>query len=62
MNMIPALNIVCTKPKELTRKSLRELASKLDLEGYSEQQLNSAISKMTNKEITADIVFKVLTM
>ncbi|MBQ3643475.1 MAG: type I restriction-modification system endonuclease [Candidatus Riflebacteria bacterium] len=56
MNMIPALNIVCTKPKELTRKSLRELASKLDLEGYSEQQLNSAISKMTNKEITADII------
>ena len=56
MNQIPALNIVCTKPKELTRKSLRELASKLDLEGYSEKQLNSAVSKLTNKEITADII------
>ena len=56
MSLIPALYIVCTKPKELTRKSLRELASKLDIEGYSEKQLNSAISKITNKEITADII------
>jgi type I restriction enzyme R subunit len=53
---IAALNIVCTRPKELTRDSLRSLALTLDREGFTQQQLNTAVSQVTNEEITADII------
>ena len=56
MDEIAALNIVCTRPKELTRDSLKSLRLTLDREGFTTQQLNTAISKMTNQEITADII------
>ena len=56
MNEIAALNIVCTRPKELTRESLKSLRLALDREGFTTQQLNTAISQMTNKEITADMI------
>ena len=56
MNDIAALNIVCTKPSDLTRADLKSLKLTLDSEGFSTQQLNSAISQMTNKEIAADII------
>lgn len=55
-NVIAALNIVCTKPTELTRETLKSLRLELDRNGFSEQQLKSAIAKMTNEEITADII------
>lgn len=56
MDEIAALNIVCTRPKELTRYSLKSLRLTLDREGFTTQQLNTAISQMTNQEITADII------
>lgn len=56
MNEIAALNIVCTRPKELTRDSLKNLRLTLDREGFTTQQLNTAISQMTNEEMTADII------
>ncbi len=56
LNEIAALNIVCTRPKELTRESLKSLRLALDREGFTTQQLNTAISQMTNEEITADII------
>ena len=56
MNEIAALNIVCTRPKELTRESLKSLRLALDREGFTTQQLNTAISQMTNEEITADMI------
>lgn len=56
MNEIAALNIVCTRPRELTRESLRSLRFALDREGFTVQRLNTAISRMTNEEITADII------
>jgi type I restriction enzyme R subunit len=56
LNEIAALNIVCTRPKELTRESLKSLRLTLDREGFTTQQLNTAISQMTNEEITADII------
>ena len=56
LNEIAALNIICTRPKELTRKGLRSLRLTLDREGFTTQQLNSAISQMTNVEIAADII------
>ena len=56
LNEIAALNIVCTRPKELTRESLKSLLLTLDREGFTTQQLNTAISQMTNEEIAADII------
>ena len=56
MNKIAALNIVCTRPKELTRESLKDLRLTLDREGFTTQQLNTAVSQLTNEEITADII------
>ena len=56
LNEITALNIVCTRPRELTRESLRSLRLTLDREGFTTQQLNTAISQMTNEEMTADII------
>ena len=56
LNEIAALNIVCTRPKDLTREGLRSLRLTLDREGFTTQQLNTAISQMTNEEITADMI------
>lgn len=55
-NEVAALNIVCARPKELTREGLKSLRLTLDREGFTTQQLNSAVSQMTNEEITADII------
>ena len=56
MNEIAALNIVCTRSKDLTREDLKSLRLILDREGFTQQQLNTAISQMTNEEIAADII------
>ena len=56
LNEIAALKIVCTRPRELTRQSLKELRLMLDREGYTTQQLNTAISQLTNEEMAADII------
>ncbi len=56
LNEIAALNIVCTRPKELTRESLKNLRLTLDREGFTTQQLNTAISELTNEEMAADII------
>ena len=55
INEIAALNIICTRPKELTRASLKDLRLTLDREGFTTQQLNTAISELTNEEMAADI-------
>ncbi|MGI6014176.1 MAG: type I restriction-modification system endonuclease [Oscillospiraceae bacterium] len=55
-NEIAALNIVCTRPKELTRESLKDLRLTLDREGFTTQQLNTAISELTNEKMAADII------
>jgi type I restriction enzyme R subunit len=55
-NTIPALLTVLTRPRELTRKQLRELALELDKAGYSETNLATAWRELTNQEIGARIV------
>lgn len=55
-NEIAALNIICTRPKDLTRKDLKDLRLTLDREGFTTQQLNTAIYELTNEEIMADII------
>jgi type I restriction enzyme R subunit len=53
---IPALVTVLTRPRELTRKQLRELALELDKAGFSETNLATAWREMTNQDIAARIV------
>ncbi len=55
-NDIPALLAVLTRPRELTRKQLRELELELDKAGFSEIKLATAWHDMTNKDIAARIV------
>ena len=55
-NEIAALNIICTRPKDLTRKDLKDLRLTLDREGFTTQQLNTALYELTNEEIMADII------
>lgn len=55
-NRIPAIIAVTTRPRELTRKQLRELALLLDNAGYSEASLSAAWRNSTNQEIAARIV------
>jgi type I restriction enzyme R subunit len=55
-NKIAALNIVCTRPKELTRESLKSLKLELDRHRFTEQQLNTAWREVKNEEIAADII------
>jgi type I restriction enzyme R subunit len=55
-NDIPALLTVLTRPRELTRKQLRELVLALDKAGYTETNLATAWRETTNQNIAARIV------
>jgi type I restriction enzyme, R subunit len=55
-NTIPALVTVLTRPRELTRKQLRDLALALDQAGFNEASLSTAWRDMTNQDIAARIV------
>lgn len=56
LNEIAALNIVATRPQDLTRQSLKELRLILDRNNFSETMLNTAWKKMTNEDIAADVI------
>lgn len=56
LNEINALKIVCTRPSELTRETLKELKMELDRHDFTEKQLNTAWNEMTNQDIVADII------
>lgn len=56
MNQIAALNIVCTRPKELTREALKSLMLELDRHSFTEKQLNTAWTELKNEDIAADII------
>jgi type I restriction enzyme R subunit len=56
VNEILALNVVCTRPKELTRESLKSLKLELDRHKFTEQQLNTALKELKIVDITADII------
>lgn len=53
---IDALNIVCTRPKELTRSTLKNLKLELDRYEFTEVNLNTAWKELSNEDITADII------
>lgn len=56
MNLIPAIQVVCTRPKELTRDQLRELRIALDQKGFTEKSLQTAWRDAKNEDIAADII------
>lgn len=55
-NEIAALNIVCTRPKDLTRADLKSLLLALSEKNFTADQLNHAAAQVTNVEIAADII------
>ncbi|MGG1417538.1 type I restriction-modification system endonuclease [Bacillus subtilis] len=56
INEIPALHVVCTRPKELTRKDLRELITILETKGFKQSHLQTAWKQTKNEDIAADII------
>ncbi|RIV26137.1 type I restriction-modification system endonuclease [Alicyclobacillaceae bacterium I2511] len=56
MNEIPALQIVCQRPRDLTRQDLRLLQVALAEEAYTEANLRTAWAQANNHEIAADII------
>ena len=55
-NEIPALVTVLTRPRDLTRRQLRELALELDRAGFSEANLAMAWREARNQDIAARII------
>ena len=53
---IPALLTVLTRPRDLTRKQLRQILWELDQAGFSEANLATAWRELTNQEIAARII------
>ncbi len=56
MNKVPALAVVCQRPKELTRQTLKELRLALDQAGFTERNLQVAWKDWKNEDIAADII------
>ncbi|MCL2321524.1 MAG: type I restriction-modification system endonuclease [Oscillospiraceae bacterium] len=56
MNKIAALNIICTRPKDLTKKDLKDLMIELHSHDFTAIQLNTAWKDAKNEDIAADII------
>lgn len=56
INKIPALYLVCTRPKELTRQDLRELITILETKGFKQSHLQAAWKQTKNEDIAADMI------
>jgi len=61
-NTIAAINVICNKPQELDRKSLKELKLLLDEKGFNETSLNTAWKSTKNVDIAADIIAYIRTL
>lgn len=56
MNAVPAMIAATQRPRELTRKELKELAVLLDTKGFSEASLRRAYGSARNADIAAHII------
>lgn len=56
MNKIAALNVVVTRPRDLTREQLREVRLALDRENFSETNLRQAWKQAKNEDVAASII------
>ena len=55
-NAVPGLIAAIQRPRELTRKELKELAALLDAKGFSEAKLRRAYGQARNADIAAHIL------
>jgi type I restriction enzyme R subunit len=55
-NRIAALQIVLTRPRDLTRESLKDLRLALDAQQFTEANLRAAWRDQTNEDIAASII------
>jgi type I restriction enzyme R subunit len=55
-NELPALITVLTRPRDLTRKQLKELVLALDQAGFTETRLAAAWRELSNQDIAARII------
>lgn len=55
-NELPALITVLTRPRDLTRKQLKELMLALDQAGFTETRLATAWRELSNQDIAARII------
>jgi type I restriction enzyme R subunit len=62
LNEVSAIRIICNRPKELDRKSLKELKLLLDMEGFNARTLNTAWKAAKNEDIAADIISYIRTL
>ena len=53
---IEALEIICTRPADLTLAGLRSVSMTLDANGFNRTRLNTAITQLTKEECAADII------
>lgn len=56
VNKIAALKIVTQRPRDLTRKDLKEIKEMLDAEGFTEASICTAWREWKNEEIAANII------
>ena len=56
MNTIPALQIVATRPKDLTFDELKDIKLKLEQNGFKEKELQTAWKSANHVQTTADII------
>jgi len=61
-NKLSALQIICTRPSELDRASLKELKLILDENGFNTRSLNAAWKAAKNEDIAADIISYIRTL
>lgn len=55
-NHITALNLICTKPRELDRASLKDLLLQLEDQGFRARDLNAAYRATSNVDLAADMI------
>ncbi|MEZ2329994.1 type I restriction-modification system endonuclease [Mesorhizobium sp. RCC_202] len=56
MNAVPAMIAATQRPRDLTRKELKELATLLDANGFSEANLRRAYGSVRNADIAAHVI------
>ena len=61
-NKLTALNIICTRPSTLDRKSLKTLKLELDQAGFNTRSIKSAWKDAKNEDIAADIISYIRTL
>lgn len=55
-NTLQALEVVCTRPQDLTKDSLKQLKVIFDKKGFNEEYLKTAWKDVKHEDIVADII------